>query len=42
MIYCFNFLFFVSYMYHSVWADQRLLQDNISYIALPPGHYLDS
>ena len=29
------------YMYHFAWADQRLLQGNISYIALEPGQYLD-
>ena len=29
------------YIYHFVWADQRLLQGNISYIALLRGQYLD-
>ena len=28
-------------MYHFTWADQRLLQGNIRYIALEPGQYLD-
>ena len=27
---------------HFAWADQRLLQGNISYIALQPGKYLDT
>ena len=27
-------------MYHFVWADQRPVQKNISYIALQPGQYL--
>ena len=26
---------------NTVWADQRTLQGNISYIALQPGQYLD-
>ena len=28
-------------MKHIVWADQRVLQGNISYIVLTPGQYLD-
>ena len=28
-------------MYHFAWVDQKPLPGNISYIALPPGQYLD-
>ena len=28
-------------MQHFAWADQRTLQENISYITLQPGQYLD-